>query len=189
MRKSAIRGGRRPCGDRWDRCLNNSGLDRLFGPPRPQGWKKRWDEENEDLLAAPTKRKFRVGHKSGFFKAFDMPVVVKACKTLHFCCVGNREEIERLLSGVRFVGKKRSQGLGLVKKIVVSDGEEDWSCWLNGLPMRAIPAGPDYIQDLLDRNKNQQFHFKLQRMGYKPPYWHPQNQTLCLSFFYRETCS
>jgi len=138
-------------------------------------WKKRWDEEHDDLVDFGNRQQ-KIAHKHSFFKAFDMPMVIRNAQELLFCCRGNQEEIERLLSNCHFVGKKRSQGYGEIREIIISDTDTDWSCWHeNGKPSRAIPITPEQMMDLAKKGEK----IISVGMAYKPPYWHPDNKTFC----------
>lgn len=140
-------------------------------------WKKRWDEEHDYLVEEPDKRLFRIDHKAGHYKAYNMPILLRSAKVLSFCCVGNLEEIERLLSKVTHMGKKRSQGWGRIRKIAITDSDYDWSCWdREGKPMRAIPMNSQEILEIT--NKTGGVH--LANVAYRAPYWWPGNKALCV---------
>jgi len=101
--------------------------------------------------------------------------VLKCTKVITFCCLGNMKEVERLLEKCTHIGKKRSQGYGKIKKITIEDTKDSWYCYNEkGETTRAIPICTTELSDLL---KNGGFHAV--RMGYKPPYWHPDNMTMC----------
>jgi CRISPR type IV-associated protein Csf3 len=142
-------------------------------------WKKRWDDEHDDLVKFDGK-KARVDHKAGFFKAYDMPLVLKNAAEVLFCVHGNMAEVERLLRGCKFVGKKRSQGYGEIKRISIEETQHDWSCWFvdnndrgaDNRPSRAIP---------MDMETFNGGSAKFREMAYKPPYWHPANNAWCYS--------
>lgn len=133
-------------------------------------WKKRWDEENEDLVKKPEKREIRINHKQGFFKAYQMPIVLKSSKKLLFCCVGNEEELSKLLKKITHIGKKRSQGYGEVKSFSIVDPEKDWSLWHDyerRIASRSIPVEVKN-EDLLKVGC-------MSRKTIRPPYWHKDN--------------
>lgn len=140
-------------------------------------WKKRWSDEHDDLVRFDGK-KARIAHKASYFKAYDMPLVIKNAAEVLFCCHGNLAEVERLLWPCKFVGKKRSQGYGEIKKISITETSEDWSCWFtpndvpksDNRPSRSIPV------DMKSFNGGSA---KFREMAYKPPYWHPENTAWC----------
>lgn len=134
-------------------------------------WKKRWDDENDDLVQEKRGGSLKIDHKRSFFKSYSMPLVITGSKSIHFYVVGNEQEIRKLLSNCTHIGKKRSQGYGEVKKIEIHDTNDNYSCWIADKPMRAMPA----------HNVDVSKFPMLQRMGYRPPYWHPINMALCYS--------
>ncbi len=137
-------------------------------------WKKRWDDENDDLVDFGNKLA-RVNHKAAHFKAYDMPLVIKLAKEIIFCCRGNLEEVENLLAGCRHIGKKRSQGYGQVRKITVSETDQAWHSWIDDRPTRAIPVGKNEMGELTKKLGK----VALSQIAYKPPYWHQKNTAWC----------
>jgi len=132
-------------------------------------WRKRWCEEHDGLVDFG-KRQEKIDIKHGHFKAYDMPLVIHSAPEIIFHVLGNGEEMERLLAGAGFIGKKRSQGYGRVRQVKIEAVAEDWSCWREGKPTRALPVD-EVGQFQLDA---------LAYTGYRPPYWWPPNQCLCL---------
>jgi len=131
-------------------------------------WKKRWEEDFDNLVDFGG-RKCEVDHKSGGMKAYDMPLVLRSAPEIIFYANGNHDEIRRLLkSHITHIGKKRSQGWGRITGIEVDKIEHDKSCWSARLPMRSVPVDGEAHSDL-----------KVSHVGYRPPYWLPQNQALC----------
>jgi hypothetical protein len=132
-------------------------------------WRKRWCEEHDDLADFGRKQE-KVLIKLGRFRAYDMPLVIHAAPEVVFHVFGNGEEMERLLAAATYIGKKRSQGYGRVRQVLIELCAEDWSCWREGKPTRALPVD-EVGQFQLDA---------LAYTGYRPPYWWPPNQCLCL---------
>lgn len=141
-------------------------------------WKKRWDEQYEEYVKFE-KKKPRIDHKAGFFKAYSMPMILKNALALWFCCVGNPVEIEELLQNWNFLGKKTAQGYGQIKKITIhplGQNQHDWSCYdENGNPTRAIPVEVNNVGDfskLLPK-------ISIIMSTYHPPYWDNSQATWC----------
>lgn len=138
-------------------------------------WKKRWDDDNDDLVDFGKKLP-RVNHKAGQFKAYDMPLIIKCAHEIIFCCKGNMHEIERLLQDCHYIGKKRSQGFGEIKRIIVSETGQAWHSWSEeGKPTRAIPVAKSNIGKITKETGG----ISLAQMAYRPPYWHPKNMGWC----------
>lgn len=105
----------------------------------------------------------------GRYRSFRMPLVVTSCRGLEWHAVGDRQLVEELLTGIVAVGKKRSQGEGLVVSWRVEEAlgtHPGWGhLWEDGSPARPIPAscplhpGGDSVTS-----------------GIRPPYWHPSTQ-------------
>lgn len=110
-------------------------------------------------------RRGRVVIAGGPYKAWRHPVVVRLTAQVTWYCVGDGEEIERMLeTHVHYIGKYRGRGYGLVREWVVEPWEHDWSVWgPDGEPMRPIPHEEGTEMCRL-----------------RPPYWVPGNQQLCL---------
>jgi len=137
-------------------------------------WKKRWDDQHDSLVKFPEKRKPRIDHKAGFFKAYSMPLVVRGAKEIVFCGYGNIIEVKKILTGVTHIGKKRSQGYGRVSKIEVKETSDKWYCWTEDKQAtRAIPISKTKIREL------SQGSIVAVNMAYRPPYWKRDNYAMC----------
>ncbi len=139
-------------------------------------WRKRWEDRYDDLVDFGNKKK-QINEKSGFFKAYDLPVQYVSADEIYFYVNGNKEEIKRLLKLISFVGKKSAQGYGIIREKSTESINEDFSILKNGVLMRPIPA--NYLRD--PRNKTMQMN------AYKPSYWNPQNFKACVMPF-AENC-
>lgn len=123
-------------------------------------WVKKFDSRLIDLLESKTPKRLDVGR--GRYRAYHMPVFYRATSHVDWYVVGDRVRIESLLSTVTHIGKKTAQGWGAVSRWTVEPHAEDWSCWRDGKPMRAIPASEGVLY------------------GVRPSYWSPANQTACI---------
>lgn len=73
----------------------------------------------------------------GVFKEYRIPIKVVSAESVSAFCIGNADEIIRLLGFIPFIGKKRAQGKGLVLGWEVSESSvtaEDI------LKLRPVPA-------------------------------------------------
>lgn len=129
-------------------------------------WNKRFDEGFAYLVDFQGRRG-KVIIEQGRYKAYHMPVFYYAAARVEWYCIGDRAGIQALLSTVRQIGKKRSQGWGAVAGWEIEPAAEDWSVWKDGALTRGVPAC-DVIE------KGGEFRFML--YGVRPSYYRPQNQ-------------
>lgn len=132
--------------------------------------RKRWCDEFDDVVNFKSKTK-KIQYDGLFFKSQDLPVVCRHIPEMRFYCVGNREELGRLLPSITHIGANRGHGYGRVDSWSVEPSPEDWSEWFSGQPMRSIPVGSPEPSDLL----------RVEYAGFRPPYWAPHNQTWCVT--------
>lgn len=113
----------------------------------------------------------KVDLKRGLYKAYDMPLTYVSAPEVTFYAVGNKEEIEKLLTEhISHIGKKRSQGYGYISKIVIKTIKSDYSVFRDKTLQRPIPA----------EGCPHQFAEPLQAYyAYRPPYWRIGNLTPC----------
>jgi CRISPR type IV-associated protein Csf3 len=131
--------------------------------------RKRWDDKHDDLVDFG-RRKPKIQLDGLFFKSLDLPAVVRTTNVITFYVKGHSNEIERLLKKyITHVGKLRGHGWGRVSVWKIKSWPGGWSCWWNDQPMRAIPIEDEQLPGL-----------RMEYCGYRPPYWAPQNQTLCI---------
>jgi CRISPR type IV-associated protein Csf3 len=128
-------------------------------------WKKKWDEENDNLVTFREKKE-RIEHKRGFFKQYDMPLVILSTPEMTFYARGDAKRIEIILRYLTHIGKKSSQGFGEIREKKIEVIEQDWSLWRDGQPMRAIPIIKEGCLMLF--------------CGYRFPYWDRRNQDICI---------
>jgi CRISPR type IV-associated protein Csf3 len=128
-------------------------------------WNKRIDVGFADLIDFQGRRG-KVIVEQGAYKAYHMPVFYRVADRIDWYCVGDRIEIERLLSTVTHLGKKAAQGWGRVREWVIESWPVDWSAWREGHLTRGVPledaAG---ARDLL-------------LYGVRPSYYRSNNQML-----------
>lgn len=83
-------------------------------------WRKRFDIK----YALKYKDKKKVKINSGIYKNYNMPIIVNAIKKISWICIGDKEEIGNLLKKVIGIGKKRSQGYGIVDKWIIKETDK-----------------------------------------------------------------
>jgi hypothetical protein len=114
------------------------------------------------------KTKLRAG--SGYFRAYRMQMPYTPASSVTFFMHGDLEEVRRLLSYVRFLGKKHAIGGGEVVRCEVVAIPEDCSLVCEGHIMRSIPA-----KQLKSFNMGAIFN-----AAYRFPYWDLVNVALCV---------
>lgn len=131
-------------------------------------WKKRWANEHDHLTDfSGKKRKIRTS--AGEFKAYNMPIVLNRIKEVWFYFESdNVAMVKKLLSHLWGIGKKTSQGYGEIGGFAIE--EIDFNPF-EGKVIRPVPAK---VEDL-----KQSGTLSVRMMGYKPPYWLPENQGFC----------
>lgn len=123
-------------------------------------WVKRFDQQFSDVIDFQGKRG-KVVTQHGKYKGYRMPVFTRHVLAARWYCVGDRRELERLLPHVQSVGKKTSQGYGVVRDWQIERWHSDWSTRGPQGLMRAVPADTGI------------------RIGFRPSYWHAPNQAIC----------
>jgi hypothetical protein len=121
--------------------------------------------------ATDLKSKTRIRRNSGQMRDFMMKFPYSASRTVKFYMNGDREELSRLLSSVRHLGKKHAVGGGEVSGFSISDIHEDWSITKDGLAMRSIPCS--MLKSFSD--------IRAMRLAYTFPGWAPENITMCVA--------
>lgn len=123
-------------------------------------WNKRFDLSLVSLVEEGKAKRLDVA--AGRYKSYHMPVFYRSALSVSWYAVGDRVEIEMLLSSVFNIGKKPAQGWGAVREWQVEPFEEDWSVWSStGRLMRAIPQAGGLVY------------------GIRPSYWNPKHQFPC----------
>ena len=129
-------------------------------------WTKKIDLSLADYIDFGKKRG-AIPHKSGKYKLYNMPVFYKVVNEITWYVVGNKEEIEKILSIAFYIGKKSAQGWGRVNKWQVEEIDDDFSIKKDGKLTRGIPSD---ILNIKDGDK-------IINYGYRPSYWAKENQT------------
>jgi len=80
-----------------------------------------------------------VNMAGGRFKAQEIPYPTRVARQLHWWCVGDGDEILRLLDPVHAIGKLCNQGLGTVLRWHVETAGDDWSIQRDGHLTRRMP--------------------------------------------------
>lgn len=127
-------------------------------------WNKRLDLSLVSLVDPRTHRS-RIRIDQGEYKAYHAPIYYRSALWVEWYCVGERAQIEYLLSTVGAVGKKQAQGWGRVSAWTVEPVADDYSVWYGDELMRGVPPehAPGWAQGVY---------------GIRPSYWKRENQML-----------
>lgn len=119
-----------------------------------------------------TKRqqKGRIPINRGHFKDFMINMPILITDNITFYANGDKNEIKKLLSNLKHLGKKTSIGSGQITKIKIKKIEEDYSFFKDNNIMRPIP-----VKIKLPIIEGMRF----EKQPYKPPYWDKNNISMC----------
>lgn len=130
-------------------------------------WNKQFDTKYSDLIDFKDNRG-KVIVEKGENKSYHMPVFYRLpLDAIEWYCVGDKSEIERLLSCCLNIGKKRSQGWGRVMSWTVEEWPEDCSVWRDEKLMRGVPVVEVGAMPM-----------NMHNYGIRPSYYNPNNQML-----------
>ena len=134
-------------------------------------YRKRWD--NQDKHIEWGKQKAKIKTAEGHSKNWDLPLRLVETNRIDWFAEGNAMAIEELLADCKHLGKKRSQGKGLVRKWAIKQIQKDKTIVFNEKIMRPIPVSvaSHFLQDT---SKQKTLYW-----AYKPPYFLPDNQANC----------
>lgn len=107
-------------------------------------------------------RRREFGAVMNSYTSFDAPEVT-------WYATGDGEKVQQLLTGVGFIGKRRSSGYGEVKSWSVVSGDLDGITGPFGEPLRPVP------ESMFRGDRNA---LKLDA-AWRPAYWNPQNRAIC----------
>jgi CRISPR type IV-associated protein Csf3 len=124
-------------------------------------YNKTFDLEHSDYINLRASGK--IDTSRGRYKKYHNSIYIRHAQSVKWYCVGEKDEIESLLSDCTNIGKKASQGYGLVKRFIIEETEQDYSLY---------DAEGNLIRTLPDPNARSVY-------GIRPPYWLPENQALC----------
>ena len=108
------------------------------------------------------KRRQNFGAVMNSYTAFDAPEIV-------WYAEGDGDAVDRLLTGVRFIGKRRGSGFGEVRRWSFDAGDLDGVVGPFGEPLRPVPV------EMFTGDKSA---LKVDA-AWRPAYWHPENRAIC----------
>lgn len=134
-------------------------------------WRKRFDPDLENSV-----KDTQINITTGDFKSYNAALPYNAVDTLVFYFSGDPERVKELVEEyVPALGKKRSQGFGVIEDVSVEKETEAQSpIFHDNQILRSLPA-----QFL----KGTPSGITIERRTVRPPYWHSGNQTLAVAPF------
>ncbi len=121
-------------------------------------WHKKFASEYEEMIDFGGNKEAIVT-SNGPYRAYAMPLMVSSAPKVVWFARGKKEEIEKLLSNIPALGKKRAIGYGNISKWEVAEIENERSITMPGGVARHLPV--EY--GVYPNNKR--------NVSYKPPYW------------------
>lgn len=111
----------------------------------------------------------------GPFKLRKVKYPIINTKTITFWVKGDLAKLQDMLQYIPYIGKKGTSGFGKIDHFEITECEQDHSCFhpLYGTN-RPIPTKSSDI--IYDKEKTVQ----IANVGFKPPNWAVENQTLCI---------
>ena len=135
-----------------------------------QTWKKRWANQHDHLVDFG-KKVPKVRINAGDYKSYDMPIVLQNVKEVWFFFASDDIDRVRTLVSKHLwgIGKKTAQGYGEIEGFEIE--KIDGNPFLTSI-LRPIPVNDSDLKNLSQ--------LSVQMMGFRPPYWLPENQKFCL---------
>ena len=131
-------------------------------------WRKRWHSRHDFLTYFATKkRKINVG--SGYYKSYDIPIVINSVDNLVFYFVGDKTKIIELLSYLIGIGKKVKTGFGWFSSFKITEANEDEKQYLLFRPLPLLIMGDKLFQ-------NRKFTYTNDFGAFELPYWLSEHQ-------------
>lgn len=159
----------REYGYAWAASCNVVTKEAVFGT---DGYKRSYPGDPWVLMKSFTASQMVDYEGSGRYKNYLESFEVTFIEEMKFYAFGNPKEINRLLSQVRFLFKKRSQGRGEIQSLSVNPIKQDFTLWKNNRPMRPIPV------ELIKEGSHNQYELNMSRLY--PPYWGRDERVLCV---------
>jgi hypothetical protein len=122
-------------------------------------WHKRYPVERAELS-----QKLNANTSAGRYKEIRTPIITRNCKSVSSLVIGNKVEIERLLSCVTHIGKKGNSGYGRVaiwrvEELTIKPEDAELAI----LNMRPVPTRCPLSDKLISGKRS--------FCGWTPPYW------------------
>ena len=127
--------------------------------------RKRWDVGEIGYIDWG-KRKAKIDTSQGAEKSYDLPLPKRGLERIDWWCVGDKDELVRLLSFVTHLGKKRRC---VVSRWEINESPQDWHLYREGVLMRPIPMS----------EVREGIAFTIRNWGWRAPAWLPVNKIQC----------
>jgi len=126
-------------------------------------WRKRWNSRH-DFLSYFGKAKRKVNIGSGYYKSYDMPIVINSVDNIVFYFIGDKNKIKELVDYIVGIGKKVKAGFGWFSsfEITIAEKEEQKYLLFRPLPLKVMA---DNIF------KDRDFSYVNDYGSYRAPYW------------------
>lgn len=132
-------------------------------------WNRRINDQDAAEYVDFGKRRGKIDGRSGIYKAYRMPQIIRVISDIEFYCKGDAGGIKSLLLEITNVGKKASQGYGAIKAWTVEPTGE----WENKYGIMRYEPFTGKLPD--DGNQ-----YQVRPMRLKPPYHLVYKKVPCL---------
>jgi len=131
-------------------------------------WNRRTDFADPELqpVLLDTGWTQKLNVSGGRYKSYHCPLPQIVTPVVEWFCLGAPAKISRLLQRITHLGKKRGYGGGEVIRWTIYRSGDDFSCWRDGQPMRALP------------NRDGEYRRGYHRL--RAPYWRHEDKNLAV---------
>lgn len=143
-------------------------------------WKKRWNNKNDDIVYFGKNKKRRIKINEGQFRSYNMPLdLYKINKVWFYLKSNNINQVQYLIKNCLVgIGKKISIGYGWLASFSIKETNE---VNFDNQILRPIPISIINNKELeSNKYKDKLGICDIKNCGWKPPYWLPLNQEVCI---------
>ncbi len=142
-------------------------------------WNKRFDSQYQEHLDPAVQK---VVIEKGRYKAYHQMLPTVTCRAVQWSVMGDAVALERILTQVDYLSKKRAYGYGAVLRWRVEGAPADESLWgSDGTLARPVPLGAIDVLGITDMGRAAWYEMPGRAyIAYRAPQWLPCNQSLCL---------
>ena len=126
-----------------------------------QYWRKKFRMNKIEIMEGS------VNTKQGRFREYNTPMCLILTPFLKGWCVGNKNKVKKILSKIKYLGKKTAYGKGKVTAIEIKEIDNDYSLWKDDKTTRWLP----------DKNG-------MKFVRCRPPYWNRIDRINCKEIEY-----
>jgi CRISPR type IV-associated protein Csf3 len=120
-------------------------------------WRKKFNTDRAEMIDKT------VNTRIGATREYNVPMPLVLAHRVNAWALGDRKRVAHALrKNIRYLGKKRSQGIGKVRDIIVEWTDEEWFLEKDGAAMRHLPMDG-----------------AARKVRTRPPYWNNVGRVPC----------